>query len=473
MASSNDAPESEPIDVEFTPAEPSESKSKSKSTGPGWVGLISMGVLAALGGGAIGVVASGTDGRYAQAAEVAVDISQLESSDRAMSAQMSTMRDSLRDAEVRINQAIEQIESGETANTETLTELQSELETLRARYLTLIGYETAPAEPGETQAEGEGEQAEGESQSPEVPQELPEPEITLATLMQRLNSIEETGAGNGSVPQGLRRAVTNLQQRAEQLEAADQQLADAMDARSALIEELDQEVQALEAGLTTVSEKTTALESGQESGAQSVTDLTADVNALRETVNERLSNLQDAELSADEQSLVRRADRVLALSALESAIRDGGGYAAELEALAIQMNANSAVSALRRLAEDGAPTIEDLQSNLEELRPAVARAGIPDQPKGNWAWVGDLLSGVVSMREEGTANGQTVSQKVQNAIETMEQGDLRGAIRLVKSIQGPQAEPLKSWIAQAESRETINRLIVRLRSDVMKGEPER
>ena len=58
MAEPDNASQDEPIDVEFTSADTAETEVQSKqSSGPGWVGLIVVGVFAALAGGAIGVVA--------------------------------------------------------------------------------------------------------------------------------------------------------------------------------------------------------------------------------------------------------------------------------------------------------------------------------------------------------------------------------------------------------------------------------
>ena len=469
MANEQDPPEPEPIDVEFVPADQDEIPKKPKSSGPGWIGLISAGVLAALGGGAIGVVASGTEGRYAQAAEVAVDISKLEEFDRGVTTQITLLEEQLRAAETRLSIAREQIDAGVTASGEAMALLRADLDQLNARYMALLG----TAEPLESETEDGAANAGEEAETPEgeTPDEpLPRPDISLAALMDRLNAIESAGSNGEATPQDLARTVASLQERAEQLETADRQFADLLDARAELVEELGKELETVETGLTTLSDYAQTLEATQQSDVQALIDLTADVNALRETLNERLSNLDSVEITEEEQDLVQRADRVLALSALEASMEEGSDFSTELEALALKLPANSNVSALRRMAESGAPNLEALKAELVRLKPEIAKAGIPEKPSGNWAWVNDILSGVVSMREEGTSGGETASQKVQDAISALEGRDLPTAIESIKLVKGAQAELLGDWLKSAERRQRVDTLMVRLRDDVLEGE---
>lgn len=470
MASGNDQPESEPIDVEFTPADAPDSRKKEKSSGPGWVGLISAGILAALGGGAIGVVASGTEGRYAQQAEVALDISKLEEFDRGLTNQLNGLRDSLRETDSRLNAALESISTGDATNAEELGAISTELDRLKGRYFALLGI-TDEGAPAEVQPEANPDEPQVEEG--ETPDEtLPRPEITLAALMERLNAIEAVEPGGQATPQELSRTVASLQERADQLEQADRDFADVIEARTELLTELDAALETVEGGLTALSERTDSLGAAQEQDVEALAGLTADVNALRESINEGLASLAAVELKEDDQEVVRRADRVLALSALDAAIDDGGGFLTELEMLAVQMPTNANITALRRLADKETPDIQSLRNELIKLKPLVAKAGIPAQPSGGWAWVTDLFSGVVSMREEGTSSGETASQKVQAAIDYLENKDLGAAIRAVKPVTGEQGKLLAPWIEEAEERQTLDRLFTRLRTDVMQGETD-
>ncbi len=474
MASAENPSESEPIDVEFTPADQSEASSKTtpSSSGPGWIGLISAGVLAALGGGAIGVVASGTDGRYAQAAEVAVDISLLEDADRTMTTRIDNVQEQMRTLNVRLEDVSNREAELEQTQSEELAALREDIAFLNARYMALLGIaepttddteNALPTEDGAEPAVDEVVDGEGEAAP------LPRPEISLAALMDRLNAIEALDPTGEATPQELARAVASLQERTSQLEAVDQQFADALEARDEALRELAQQIGALETELGAVDERVTDAAETDAERQQTIADMTGDLNALREVVNERINSVEAAQLNEDEQALVRRADRVLALSSLDAAVQNGGPFGTELEALAIQLPANASVSTLRRLSEEGAPTIEVLRRRLEALKPQVAQVGIPDPPSGEWAWLGELLSGVVTFSEEGSAGGETASRRIDVALELLDENELPAALREIRMIQGAQGELLAEWLASAQRRAQINQLMTRLRRDVMDG----
>ena len=472
MASAENPSESEPIDVEFTPADQSETSSKTtaSSSGPGWIGLISAGVLAALGGGAIGVVASGTDGRYAQAAEVAVDISLLEDADRTMTTRIDNVQEQMRTLNVRLEDVASREAELEETQGEALAALREDIAFLNARYTSLLGVSEDTSVDGEAVAAAEdGAEAPAGLETDGEATPLPRPEISLAALMDRLNAIEALDPTGEATPQELARTVASLQERTSQLEAVDQQFADVMEARDEALRELAQQIGALETELSAVDERVTGAAETDAERQQAIADITGDLNALREVVNERINSVEAAQLNEDEQALVRRADRVLALSSLDAAVQDGGPFGTELEALAIQLPANASVSTLRRLSEQGAPSIEVLRRRLEDLKPQVAQAGIPEPPSGEWAWLGDLLSGVVTMREEGSASGETATRRMDVALELLEENDLPAALREIRMVEGPQGEALAGWLADAQRRAQINQLMNRLRRDVMDG----
>lgn len=480
MATPNDPQDSEPIDVEFSPAEGPEVKTIVKSGGPGWVGLISAGVLAALAGGAIGVVASGTEGRYAQAAEVALDISKLEEFDRDLTTRLNQMRDALRETEARLNSTIKNIENGENGAQQAVLAVRSDLETLKSRYIALLGESALPEADvtpgGQAPAGSEGNAGPDAAPGADAGQVdiLPEPSITLAALMDRLNSIEGGGVSGQEVPKDLARTVTALQNSTNQLETVDKEFSEAMRIRQAALSELETQVAALEASLGGVTNELTAtgeqVKAGQEADQKAISELTTDLENLRNVLTEKLENMGPAELSTDEQFLVRRADRVLALSALETAVRSESEFSSQIEQLSLMLPANAQVSALRRMASEGVPTLETLRAELAGLSDTVAKIGMPEKPTGKWAWVGDLLSGVVSVREEGSAQGKTASGRIAAALSAIDGGDLAAAVNEIKQIDGEKADALKSWLTSAERRLRANDLLGRLRSDVMDGD---
>ena len=479
MAEPDNASQDEPIDVEFTSADTAETEVQSKqSSGPGWVGLIVVGVFAALAGGAIGVVAGGTGGRYAQASEVALDISQLQDTDRSLQEQVTRLNDDVRSVQTLAEAANDTLETREIETEESFEALSTELAQIRQSYLALLGdavAQEAPAEEGDAedapQPDATDEAGETPEPAPDATPSVPMPGITLAQVMERLESGTGGNGGAQAASPELVRNVAALQTRADQLEQADAKLQSAVQARQAAINALEKDVKALETALNQTRQSQNQLQQAAQKDRQASNEkneqLTGDLNALRKIVNQRLSNLDEAKLSANEEAMIKRADRVLALAALETAVRAGEPYEKQLEELALKLPANSRVAGLRRLEGEEIPTTIELKNSLQTLKEDVRTAGMPDAPSGQWAWLGDLLSSVVTVREEGTAQGATASQRVDTALTLLEAGDLPGALNEVKPIDGPQGEVLADWIAAAERRVQADSLVERLRTDVM------
>lgn len=466
MAEPTAAPEEEPIDVEFTSADTAQPQA-AKSGGPGWVGLISAGVIAALAGGAIGVVAGGTGGRYASASEVAVDISKLEDADRTINASVTQLRDALREYEIRLAASQEAAEKEQATGEERYKALTEDFARLKSSYLALIGAEEA--ETTETVVEDD-------TNPPDTPAEsvaeIPVPAISLAALTARMDAMDSSGGSNtGTASRDLARSVADLQKRADELELADNEFQKIVDARASAITALEEDITALTEAMKALTEDVRTNEKqlgeGELASRETLTDLEAELEGLRALVNERLSNLEDAELSQDERTLVRKADMVLALSSLETAIRSGEAFDQELESLAVQLPANARISQLRRFASDGAPTREQLRTRLAALGDAVVKAGLPEAKSGQWAWLDDIRDVFVTVREEGSGKGEAPSQRMQNALNMIDSDDLPGAIAELRKVEGPQADILAEWIEAADRRVRAENLMARLRTDIV------
>lgn len=462
MAGSMDAREDEPIDVEFTSAEPSGPEQKASSSGPGWISLVSVGVVAALAGGAIGVVAGGTDGRYAQASEVAVDISKLAEEDRALKTELTKTGESLRALEVRLSGLAETTGKTDADAATQLGSLTTDFQALKSAYLSLVG-ETLPPDPEDqkTPVPDDGSETGGEQKDPVIPL----PGTSLASILARLDAMEASGQ-DPDLPaaKDFARTLAALQQKTAELEKADTELSETLEARAALIVTLTDDLEALQARFGETEQTLTQISTDT---AKVQNDLTTSLEALRKAVNERLTKIEGSKLTQDEEALIRRADRVLALSSLETAIRSGTAFDEEIEKLALLLPANSKVAGLRKMASQGAPTELQLKSQLSSLKPDLIKAGVPEKPKGAWAWLADLLSGMVTIREAGSSDGGTASEKLDRAITSIETGDLSAALAEMKTVKGEQGKVLDTWIASAERRLEADVLLERLRNDVV------
>lgn len=472
MAESSDHKDEEPIDVEFTSAEPADVEQPSSGGGPGWISLISVGVVAALAGGAIGVVAGGSGGRYAQASEVELDISKLAEADRALKAELTQAGDSLRNVEVRLKSVVDNNETSDAELSDTLQNLTSEFTALKTAYLALVGGQPDTEKTDETDKTNTDPDTNTTNADDTKVAPLPKAEISLAGLVERLEAIESLGKDPSSgASKDLVKTVSALQQRTTDLEKADVQLNETLKARETLLTTLSTEVEVLEKSLDdakrSISKNNDELIKHQTKSQQTQDELSASLEALRKVVNERLSTLEGAKITKDEEALIRRADRILALSTLETAIRSGQPFQEELEALALQLPANGRITALRKFSSVGVPTADQLQKELAALKPKVAKAGVPDQPAGQWAWLGDILSSVVTVKEEGSAGGKTASKKVETAISLLSADDLPGAITELKTIEGEAGKLVGVWIMDAERRVKSDSLLERLRNDVV------
>lgn len=475
MAQSSDAPEEEPIDVEFTSAEPEAAdKAQSGGTGPGWIGLISVGVVAALAGGAIGVVAGGTDGRYAQASEVAVDISKLAEADRGLKADLTKIGDTLRNLELRVNTLTEDTKKSDTEQLTTLTSLGEDLASVKAAYLALLGDVADPLTPDDADTKTPDPDAATDEPDADA-KDLPMPTVTLASVLQRLEIMEANGNDpKTALPKDFANTLADLQKRTEDLAKVDVTLNDTLKARETLLKSLTADVEGIEKSVSEaegkITENSTRLEAAASANTKTHDELTKSLETLRKVLNDRLTKIEGAKLSQDEEALLKRADRILALSTLETTIRSGEAFNEELEKLALLLPANSRIAALRKIADEGAPTVPALKSELEGLKPAVRKAGIPDKPSGQWAWLGELLASVVTVREEGSATGGTASELVDKAVASIQAGDLASAIADLKTVDGEPGKVLEKWIAAAERRVRADSLLERLRNDVVNME---
>ena len=471
MAKSPETPEEEPIEVEFTSADPTESKTAGGSGGPGWVGLISVGVVAALAGGAIGVVAGGSGGRYAQASEVKLDLAQLEQSDLRADEKISRIDQEITEIEAGLKTVLDNNEETSTRALRQVRDVRTDLDALKAAYVSLIGDVNTAAPEDQTEASDDGQ-----SSSTPTPDgdDLPITNVSLASLNARLNAMEAIEEDGSATPSELARSVASLQERADQLEEVDIRLREAIAARESVLDLLKDDVDTLESGVTRlegqVETNTETLKEGEFASQQTLDDLNAELVGLKRLVNDRLSEADNAKLNQNEQETVRRADRVLALSVLETAIRSGDPFADELEALAVQLPANTRITSLRRIAEEGAPTNEQLRSELSKLKSQIAKVGIPKKRSGDWAWVDDAIGSVVTVREEGTISGETASKKVETALNLIAADDLPGAITELKPIVGEQGDILADWLEKADRRVRTDSLLERLRSDIISQE---
>lgn len=174
-------------------------------------------------------------------------------------------------------------------------------------------------------------------------------------------------------------------------------------------------------------------------------------------LNARLGEL-DGRLSA----LVKSQDKLrsdasiaaisLALQNLRRAVTEGRPYGRELGSLAAVAPGSLDAAALEARRESGVAS----QSKLQRDFPSAAKAAIEaSREPGDGSFAGDLLAkarSLVRVRPTGDVPGSTPDSILARAEIRLEAGDVPAAIREVEQLQGPAAEAMKGWLAEARAR---------------------
>lgn len=171
------------------------------------------------------------------------------------------------------------------------------------------------------------------------------------------------------------------------------------------------------------------------------------------------------------------AASVLAIQQLKAALAASGPFAAQLasaQALARDdADLAAQLAVLDPLAAQGIPSVAILNSRFGATAAAVSRAALATAGESWGERALDRLSALVTIRRVGPAAlaaGGTEGALAQ-AEEALTAGDLAGALAALEGVQGPGAEALQPWLADARARlaadkaiaEAEGRAIARLR----------
>ena len=209
----------------------------------------------------------------------------------------------------------------------------------------------------------------------------------------------------------------------------------------------------LSQGLSALSEKVAALDKERVADAdRALSGLTARLAA----VETRLKSVQSGSGAAG---------IVVALSQLRAVAASGRPYAAALAAARELAGGHAAavLSALAPAAAGGAPTLPVLRRDFDALSPALIAAATRTQGEG-WldrAW-NKLKSTVVVRRTGRSVTGDSPSALVARAETELADGDLAGAIALVRRMSTPAQGIAADWLAGAERRAGVDTALAKL-----------
>lgn len=181
-----------------------------------------------------------------------------------------------------------------------------------------------------------------------------------------------------------------------------------------------------------------------------------EVAALKQQV---ASLAQQAGAKAD--AAVGAQALVLAAGQLRGALAGSGPFQGELQAVKAlgtkDDELNKAVDAIAPFAGKGIPTQAQLADRLDREASGIVRA---EQKGEGGNWVKDVtgtLSTLVTVRRQGgEVVGNTADAVIARAQAAMNQGNLKGAVDEIATLQGPAAQAAAGWLADAKARLAAN-----------------
>lgn len=252
------------------------------------------------------------------------------------------------------------------------------------------------------------------------------------------------------------------------------------------------EIEGLRRSLTRLREDVSALEARPAAGAGAVESpaMTRRVDDLAdriENLDGRLPSDLDARLAAfaDEAQVgavearvaqletdiqytdVRLAATGLALAQLSRAAQGSSPFTAELAAAEIVLAGDPRLDQIAPFAATGVPTLAMLRADFPPLARQVARAAMTPQSVGAWDRVWAWLGKAISFRRTGEADGPGAGAILARAEARLAEGNLAAAAAEMNGLEEAPRALAADWIAAAEARVAIDRLVGALSSDVI------
>jgi hypothetical protein len=181
--------------------------------------------------------------------------------------------------------------------------------------------------------------------------------------------------------------------------------------------------------------------------------------------NTRIDNLEK-DLASLKQSGGTSTDTVLlsqSLSDLKAKIAAGVSYQSELDRIKALVPAAEGLDVLQSQAATGIATIETLTSDLQNIKFPSPEATIQDDSW--WAYAGNVISSVVTIKAAGTSDWQGMAA---NVAEIAKQGDLALAIATLEKAEGGLPPELQTWHDRAASRIGIEQALEKTAAAVLR-----
>ncbi len=285
----------------------------------------------------------------------------------------------------------------------------------------------------------------------------------LASRLERVETEMRVRAPQAEDLAALLSAVATMRQRLATLDARGVGDAGAVTAQVA---ELGNSLRAFNRQLTELQTRTQSLE------AITPADLGARLDALVTAADfaalaVRVDQLEANDLAND----MRRAALALGLAQLSRSTQGSDPFMVELNAVTAMRPDDAVVAQLRGAAETGVPTLAMLVADFEPLARSVVQAGGAIEGGSQWQQVRAWLVQFFALRRTAELEGDTVDAILARAELRLAEGNLSAAVEEMASLPEQSRAPAEDWIAAAQARVAVDRLITSLSTEII-GELE-
>jgi len=173
-------------------------------------------------------------------------------------------------------------------------------------------------------------------------------------------------------------------------------------------------------------------------------------------------------LETSQNRTVDAAAAALASALLAEAAETSRPFDRELAALERVLPLSPDATALRRLAQTGAPTRAALAAGFDD---AAARASVaardPGEQAGFFDRLGYALANIVTVRRVGSTKGDTPDAVLARAERQVDDGDIDGALATLNALPPKANAAMGAWRTGAERRAEIDRHVAAIRATAL------
>jgi hypothetical protein len=230
---------------------------------------------------------------------------------------------------------------------------------------------------------------------------------------------------------------------------------------------LKEQMQRLESNLGSLSERFETIGSALES-------IERDQGLQRDELKSAMSQIGKLQIPAEIRSMptiqqpAGRSELAADFLKLKAAVEEGRPFGSELERLSTAVPTAAGLQELAS-ASAGSTKTADLTARLRkivaELKTPAAAETAAIEPQGIWDIFKSKAASLVSVRKLDDARWLDAAD---GAAARLEEGDLGGAVKILRSVEGTPPAALQSWLAEAETRLQVDRALENLSESVLK-----